>query len=345
MWNPESYEDTDYGLDPGETFEPEDAWATYQDVSVDEPHIMTVLGPIMPDELGICLHHEHLLAHPTSVADEEPDYVLDREDFATEELEAYVTMNGRALVECSTRDYGRNVSGLVRIAGQVPVHLIAVTGRHRDMHAARMRNASDISSLTAEFVADLQDGMDGTAARAGVIKIGTSLNEVTAVENATIQAASATHVLTGAPVTTHTEAGTMALEQISLLEDRGVDPGRVIVGHLDRKMEWDYMVDVAQTGAYLSFDQVGKVHVGKDSDRAEMLIRLAEAGYADQLLISQDMARRSSFLAYGGQPGLAYLLERFLLILMEAGAEALLVRNMLIENTARALTIHPPEPR
>lgn len=343
MWTPESYEDTDYGLDSGETFEPDDAWNAYQDVPVDEPHIMTVLGPIAPGELGICLHHEHLLCRPEAVAADDPDLVLDREDFAAEELEAFVTMNGRAVVECSPRDYGRNIAGLVRIAGQVPVHVIAVTGRHKDLHSARMMNAIDMESLKAEFTADLRDGADGTDARTGVIKVGTSLGEVTAAERATIAAAAAAHVATGAPITTHTEAGTMALEQISLLEAGGVDPRRVIIGHLDRKMEFDYLVNVATTGACISFDNVGNGHSGSDADRANMLLRLAEAGYADQLLISQDIARRSSMIAYGGQPGLAYVLERFLLMLMEAGAEALLVRNMLVENTSRALTIHPPQ--
>lgn len=342
MWNPESYEDTDYGLEPGETFEPEDAWQTYGDVSTDEPHIMTVLGPILPEELGICLHHEHLLCHPKAFASQDPDRVLDREDLAIEELEAFVTMNGRAIVECSPRDYGRNMAGLIRIAGKAPVHLVAVTGRHKHLHAAEMKNATDVAALESEFVADLREGADGTEGRAGVIKIGTSLNEVTAVEEATIRAAAIAHGVTGAPITTHTEGGTMAREQMSLLESYGVDPRRVIIGHLDRKLEFDYLVDVAKTGAFVSFDQVGKDNLDGDTDRAWMLLHLAEAGYAAQLLVSQDLARRSLFLAYGGQPGLAYLLERFLLLLMEAGAEAMLVRKLLVENTASALTIHPP---
>ncbi|HVL24883.1 MAG TPA: hypothetical protein VM450_12415 [Thermomicrobiales bacterium] len=341
MWNPRSYEDTDYGLDPGESFEPEDAFDA-EEIDLSQPHIMTVLGPILPEELGICLHHEHILCDPVAVTADDPDYRLDREDLAAEELEAYVTMNGRGIVDCSPRDYGRNAAGLVRIAGYEPVHILAVTGRHKHLHAERMPNAGDVDALTAEFLGDLRDGMDGTAARAGVIKIGTSRDEITDVEDAAIHAAAAAHVATGAPITTHTEEGTCALEQLDRLQAGGVDPARVIVGHLDRRMEWAYLVSIARTGAFISFDQVGKSAYGSDVDRATTLVRLAEAGYGAQLLISQDLARRSQLLAYGGAPGLAYLLERFTIELMEAGADAMLVRDILIENTARALTVMPP---
>src|SRR5699024_2268486 len=162
-------------------------------------------------ELGITLVHEHLLCDPVAVTAREPDYRLDNEDFASEEIEAFVTRGGRAIVECSTCDYGRNAAGLVRLAMRAPVHLIAVTGRHKDLHASRMENATDVESLAGEFISDLQDGMDDLDARAGVIKIGTSRDEITKVEHASIMAAGAAHRATGAPVTTHTEAGTMAL--------------------------------------------------------------------------------------------------------------------------------------
>lgn len=342
MWDPRTYEDTDYGLDPDETFEPENIDQEYEDVSIEQPHIMTVLGPIEPDELGITLVHEHLLCDPSAVTGEDPDYRLDREDFASEEIEAFVTRGGRTIVECSPRDYGRNAAGLVRLAMKAPVHLIAVTGRHKDLHASHMDNARDVASLTQEFVGDLRDGVDGTEARAGMIKIGTSLDEITAVEGASIEAAAAAHVVTGAPVTTHTEAGTMALQQLEMLHAGGVEPNRVIVGHLDRKLEFDYLETVAKTGAFLAFDQVSKTNYNADTDRAAMLVRLIEAGYEDQLLISHDHGRKSLYIAYGGTPGITYIVERFMLMLMEAGASALTVRKMLIENPARALVIHPP---
>lgn len=344
MWDPRSYEDTDYGLAPDESFEPDDAWDVAPNVSTEDPHVMTLLGPIDPVELGVCLHHVHLLCDPLAITESDPDYRLDDEGRAEDEIETFVTMNGRSLVDCTTRDYGRNIDGLVSIAGWVPVHLITVTGRHIQLHASRMANALDVDALAGEFIEEIQTGIDGTTARAGVIRIGTSLDQVTPVERAAIDAAGIAHAATGAPISTHTEDGTMAMEQIELLGKNGVSPDRVIIGNLDRRpMDPGYLTAIAETGAFLSFDQIGKSDQFTDADRAIALRDLIAAGYGNQILLSEDYDRRSLLLAYGGQPGLAYLQEWFMVMLMDIGINALDIRKMVVENTARALTIHPPK--
>lgn len=343
VWDPRTYKDTDYGLEKGESFEPETAWDVDTGVSTDEPHVMTLLGPIEPEELGVCLHHVHLLCDPVAVTGDDPDYRLDDEDKAEEEIEAFVTMNGRSLVDCSTRDYGRNIDGLVRIAGWMPVHLLAVTGRHKDLHASRMPNATDIDSLAAEFIEDLTEGVGEKHARSGVIKIGTSLDTITDIERATIEAAGIAHTMTGAPITTHAEDGTMALEQLELLRKGGVEAKRVIIGHLDKKpMDPGYLREIGETGAFLSFDQIGTSNRFTDVDRAKVILSLVDDGYGDQILLSEDYGRKSLLLAYGGEPGLAYLQEWFMVMLMDAGLDAVSIRKMVVENAAQALTIRPP---
>ncbi len=339
MWDPRSYEDTDYGLEPGESFEPDDDEDRRIDVST--PHIMTVLGPIVPDELGVCLHHEHILCDPRAITATQPDFRLDSPANAQIDLEAYLTVGGRGIVDCSTLDYGRDIDGLVNVAQRVPAHIIAVTGRHKDLHAAAMANALDSDALTEEYISELQTGAGDSGARPGVIKFGTSLDQMTPVESAAGRAAARASLATGVAITTHTEAGTHALQQIGFVAREGGDINRMIIGHLDRKMEWEYLIAVLETGVFVSFDQIGKSQYGADSAAADMIVRLAEAGYADQLLISQDCARRSALMSYGGTPGLTYVMEQFTLMLMEAGGTAPLVRTILVDNVARALTIHP----
>ncbi|HWV36759.1 MAG TPA: hypothetical protein VNZ55_14080, partial [Thermomicrobiales bacterium] len=169
MWDPRSYEDTDYGLDPGESFEPdEDEWSGESLESL--PHVMTVLGAIEPDELGVCLPHEHILCDPVAVTADEPDYRLDNPANALAELDAYVSVGGRGIVDCSTQDYGRDIDGLVALAQRVPVHIIAVTGRHKDLHARRMENALDVDALVTEFVNELRHGAGERGSRPGLIK-------------------------------------------------------------------------------------------------------------------------------------------------------------------------------
>lgn len=341
MWNPRTYHDEDFGLGEGETFEPENQDAEVPSVPTNEPHIMTLLGPIVPEELGICLPHVHLLCDPPG-ADE--DHRLIDADSAESEVEAFVTMNGRSLVECSTRDAGRILPPLLEIAGWVPAHLISVTGRHNHRYASEMPNALNRESLAEEFVSELTVGVDGTDARAGVIKVGTSLNEITDVERTTLEAAADAHRKTGAPITTHTENGTMALELLEILELNGVPSNRVIIGHVDRvQMTLDQHIEIAKSGAYLQFDQIGKSEEYTDQVRADRVVELIGAGYGDQILLSLDYARRSQMVSYDGKPGLPYLSEWFMVLLLESGMEAMDVRNLVIDNPARALTIHPPK--
>lgn len=341
MWDRRTYQDTDFGLDPGESFEPsilDDDEAIDPNVT---PHVMTVLGPVRPEELGVCLHHEHILCDPAAVTRDEPDYRLDDAGRARAELEAYATSGGRSIVDASPRDYGRDIEGLRAIAQCVPIHIVAVTGRHKHLHAERMDNALDVESLTAEYVDELTHGTGEGAIRPGVIKFGTSLNEMTRVEEAGARAAARTHLVTGAPITTHLEAGTHAHQQLDVLEQEGVDPSRVILGHLDRSLDRTYLTGVLHRGAFCSFDQIGKTVYGDDRLRITILLELVEAGFEDQLLVSQDFARKSMLSAYGGSPGLVHLLERFTLGLMEHGASADLVMKLLVVNPSRALTTLP----
>lgn len=340
MWNPRTYHDEDFGLGEGEIFEPENHEEEIPGVPTSEPHIMTLLGPIVPEELGICLPHVHLLCDPPGA---DLDHRLTDVDSAESEVEAFVTMNGRSLVECSTRDAGRVFSPLLEIAGWVPAHLISVTGRHNHRYASELPNALDRDALAQEFIAELTVGIEDTGARAGVIKVGTSLNEITDVERVTLQAAATAHLQTGAPITTHTENGTMGLELIQTLELNGVPANRIIIGHVDReKMTLEQHLEIARTGAFLQFDQIGKSEEYTDQVRAERVVELIEAGFGDQILLSLDYARRSLMVSYDGKPGLPYLSEWFMVLLLEAGMEALDVRKLVIDNPARALTIHPP---
>ncbi len=335
MWDPRNLRDTDFGLPADDRFEPADVDAR-DEFDLSQPHIMTVLGPIHPDQLGVCHHHEYILSDPVALTRNDPEYRLDRIDLACEELESFYTAGGRAMVDASTPDYGRDLNGLRTIARRVPVHILAVAGRHQHVHSSRIPDALDQGKLAMEIQSDI----DGEI-RPGLISFGTSLDEITPVEEVAGRAVASVAVATGYPLMTHTESGTMAHEQLDLVESEGLELGQVIVGHLDRRLDFPYLLSIARRGAWISFDQVGKARHGPDAPKAATLVALAEAGYGDQLLVSQGLSRTSDLVAYGGKPGWIHLLERFAIDLMEAGAGAPLVRQLLIENQSRALSIVP----
>ena len=134
----------------------------------------------------------------------------------------------------------------------------------------------------------------------------------------------------------------MALEQVQLFGDLGVHPSHIIIGHLDRKLEWAYLHDIAQTGVFLGFDQISKEKYYPDRLRIEMILRLIGHGFGKQILLSGDLARRSYWPSWGGGPGFTYILWRFIPWLREAGASASHIEDLLINNPARALSVSAP---
>lgn len=336
MWDPRTYHDTDFGLDQSESFEPDTAECDEAWHSVELPHVMTLLGPIAPEELGICLPHVHLLCDPPGVID---DFRLNQIDRAEAEIESYVTVNGRSLVECSTRDMGRDVSALLEIAGWVPAHLIGATGRHGQMHS--LLPVCDHAELAEQFVFDLTTGMDGTSARAGVIVVGFHSAMISVSESETLMAAADAHQTTGSPISIHVGGSASAGEIVGQFTRAGVQPGYLIVGSCDRLAnDESSLLTILESGAFIQFDQIGITGAANDQHLADLVTRLCKQGFGNQILLSLDYDRRSLQVAWDGGPGLPYLSEWFMVLLMESGLEASTIRQLVIENPARALTIH-----
>ena len=136
----------------------------------------------------------------------------------------------------------------------------------------------------------------------------------------------------------------MALEQITLLTAAGVKPQHIIIGHLDRKLEWEFHLKVAQTGVYLGYDQISKAKYYPDALRAGFIKQLFEAGHGSQILLSGDLARRSYWGSYtnGAMPGFSYILTRFRpLLLTDHGLTEENIRTLLVDNPAQALSFLP----
>jgi phosphotriesterase-related protein len=240
-------------------------------------------------------------------------------------------------------DYGRSIEDLAWIAQRSPVNLILTTGHHKDLIAAPYLGSKSADDIAAASIADVFDGIDGTGVRAGVIKAGTSRDQITDLERRVLIAAAVAQQATGAPISTHTEDGTMAIEQVDTLVRSGARADKIIIGHMDSRLDdLAYLISVLETGVFISFDRFHNRKRAADEERAEALFQLAEAGFVDQLLISGDISRKSTHTGYGGSPGFEHLLDHVPLTLMEAGFNAPAVRRLLVDNPARALeTVRP----
>lgn len=302
--------------------------------------VRTVLGDVSPDSLGLTLCHEHLVTAPAPRLRDGDDLLLDDPARSVTELGVFRQAGGGAVVELTVAEFGRDVTALRQISAVSGIHVIATTGHVSEdyWHGVIDVPARSVDELVEEMARELTEGADGTDVRPGIIKAGSSRDEVTDAERRVLTAAGRTQVLTGAPVTTHTTAGTMALEQARTLLAAGADPSRVCLGHLDRRLAYAEHRALALEGFLLGFDCISKEWYEPDAKRIETVVRLVDEGLGEHVLLSGDLARRSSWVSWGGGPGYSYIPWRFVPWLRREGLDDETVRQVTVHNPARLLT-------
>ncbi|MFW5899150.1 MAG: phosphotriesterase family protein [Jiangellaceae bacterium] len=309
--------------------------------------IRTVRGDIPAGELGRTDYHEHLLQSSLLL----PGDDLDDVDRAVVETRSLRASGFDALVELTPIGLARDPAGLVEISRRAGVHVVMATGVHREAHYADEHpiRRLDRATLADLFTNEINTGVDRDergvgpsrpveGVRAGVIKVGTGYWSISSFERRILGAAADTQRRTGACIVCHLELGTAAWEVLELLVAEGARSDRVVLAHADRNPDPALHLDLAAAGAYLGYDGAARVKYWPDSVLVDCLVRVAEGGGADRLLLGGDVARRSSFVSYGGLPGMAYLGRRFVPRLAAAAGDDL-VDRVIVTNPARAFTI------
>lgn len=298
----------------------------------------TVLGDIKGEEMGFTYPHEHLHAVPPP-CQKDRDLELSSYENSVQELLNFKEVGGRTLVEASTLDYGRDLNILKRMAQETGVHIIATTGFNKHIYYPSWVAEKSMEEIAGMLAKDVMEGGDGSDARAGFIKIGTYYNMIHPLEKKTTIAAATAQKACKAPIWGHTEAGTMGMEVLDILENEGVDLTTVALGHLDRNPDEYYLLKLADRGIYIQFDGPGKVKYHPDSTRVALIRSLIGHGYGRQLLISGDMGRASYLEAYGGGTGFRFIKTKFIARLLDEGISQQDIDTIFIENPKRWLAV------
>lgn len=313
--------------------------------------IRTVLGDIPACELGATNAHEHLFIRSGLILTREPDFRLDSEEDAVSEVNDFRSHGGQAIVDTAPIGIGRDPEALARVSHATGVHVIAATGFHKPIYYldSHWRNQLAAEEIAGLFIDEICHGMDAsgfegpsrkrTAARAGVIKAASDYQKITPASEIGFEAAAIAHDETGAPILTHTEMGTMAFEQLNLLEKHGATPEHIVLSHMDRNPDWMLHRDLAQAGAFLEYDGPGRIKYLPESTVIELIAKMFDLGLGGQILLGGDTARRSYWKAHGGTTGIAYILERFVPRLKNEGFAEQQIHSLLVDNPARAFAM------
>jgi phosphotriesterase-related protein len=334
--------------------------------------IHTVLGPIDASELGPTTMHEHLLSdlrlwskpsaepppdgdrvHPGVLgylrwnALSMPDnLLLDDPDEAIAELQALRSAGGRALVDLTLEGMGRRLEELPRIAHESGVTICVGCGWYVEEAQPDWVRSADEDRLAERMIAELREGIGDTGIRPALIgEIGTN-HPPTDSEWRVLRAAARAGVETGAAVNVHLSwRGADGVAVLEALVAEGMRPERVILSHMDERLDRGYHEAVAEAGAILEYDTFGSDFLygtpaarnPSDAERLDMTAWLLSEGYGDRLVIACDTWTKANLRRNGGF-GYEHLFKRIVPALTGyCGADAATVEKILVETPRRLL--------
>ncbi|MBV8905623.1 MAG: hypothetical protein JOZ22_18485 [Acidobacteriia bacterium] len=318
--------------------------------------IRTVLKDYAPEELagGATLFHEHLQLAPDfnarfaaasaaaraanglpplparggagRGAPAGPDIMHDA-DLMSEEVLKAKREGVACIVDAGHADMGREIRFLRQVAMKSGMPIVAGGGFYsQPFYPKEISTMSDEQVIRA-LIKQADDDVLGVFGEIG------SWDEITAEERKVFRAVGKAHVATNLPIFTHTGIpGKSALEQLDILEDAGVKPERVVIGHLGNLVDSNVYVHkaVCRRGAFVGFDRQGG---NNDAMQVPMVMALIEAGFAGHLMFSADASS-----------GYAKTLTVFLPKLKAAGASDDVLHGIMVNNPRRFLAFVPKRP-
>jgi len=263
--------------------------------------INTVLGTLPADQMGPTLMHEHMvlaypgweqdaLALPVDLKELASDCARDMGD---------VKQHGiKTVVDATPCDLWRNIELDKMVAEKTGLNIICATGMYFEVEGmpAYLKFRGQVMDITTElyesFMRELTVGIGKTGVRAGVIKVATGHGCISPYEEKVLKAAARAQKETGVPILTHTQQGTMGPEQAALLLGEGVNPKKIVIGHMCGNASLEYQMSVIDKGVYVGFDRWGIDFLFPDNLRKATVLGLLGLGFADRIVFSQDCNAR-----------------------------------------------------
>ncbi|HEY2844357.1 MAG TPA: hypothetical protein VGJ09_11930 [Bryobacteraceae bacterium] len=318
--------------------------------------IRTILRDYAPEELagGATLFHEHFQLGPDfnakfSAASAAvraanglppapgrggrgaapgPDIMHDADLMSAEVKNAARDGNIACIVEAGHAEMGRDVNFVRQVAMKSGVPIVVGGGFYTQPFYPKEISTMSEEQIFKALIKQVDDDVVGAFGEIG------SWDEITADERKVFRAVGRAHVATNIPIFTHTGIpGKSALEQLDILEDAGVKPDRVVIGHLGNLVDPSLYVHkaICRRGAFVGFDRQGG---NNDAQQVPMVMGLIDAGFADHLMFSADASS-----------GYAKTLTVFVPKLKAAGVSDQVLHRITVDNPRRFLAFVPKRPR
>lgn len=313
--------------------------------------IMTVRGPIAPEQLGVTLPHEHGVVDFLG-AEKSKALRHDAEDAFTTilpHLKKLKERGGQSFVECTPNYIGRDVRLLKRLAEASGLNILTNTGYYGaagNKFLPKHAFTESAEQLGARWLAEWRDGIDGSGVRPGFLKLGVSNGKLPDVHVKLVRAAARVHLQTGLTVAIHTGDGVAALDEVRILREEGVAPAALIWVHAQND-PGPKQIEAAKLGAWVSLDGYSASEKNRERYR-KFLGELKKEKLLGRVLLSHDHfwsvegeGGRGSLKVHSGGAANAFesIFTHLLPDLRANGFEEREIRQLTVGNPAEAFTI------
>jgi phosphotriesterase-related protein len=308
----------------------------------DQGRIVTVAGPIAPDQLGTTLPHEHVMvdfigAEKVSRDRYDPEKVFET---VLPHLKRVREAGATAFVDCTPAYLARDPALLKRLSQASGLHILTNTGYYgarAGQFLTKHALTETADQLAARWIAEWTGGIEDSGVRPGFIKIGVDKGPLNETSRKLVRAAARTHLKSGLTIACHTGDGAAAMEEMELLREEGVDASAWIWVHAQNEVDRTLFERAAARGGWVEFDGVGPDSIER---HVELVSYMKERGRFNRVLISQDAGWYSV-----GEPGggkfrpYTSIFEQFLPSLAKAGFSREEIHTLMAKNPAEAFTV------
>lgn len=301
-------------------------------------HLITTLGKLSQDELGMILPHEHIFVDLGPIEEENWRHASAEQviPVMAPQIEAIQAQGITALVECTPAGVGRraDIDRAVSEATGLPV--VVPTGLYRQPWIPQWALDAAEEAVAEWMLSELDEEIEDSGVQAAWIKLSAGDDGITAAEAKVLRAAARAGRETGAIIGSHTIRGRVVRDQLDILEDAGYTASRFIWIHTQNEPDFALHLEMARRGAWLEYDAVGSDRFDNAWHVAHIQ-RLLDAGYGDQLLLSHDRGWYDPSKPGGGVPRpYTPLVDSLLPDLRAAGIDEATIRQLTEENPFRA---------
>ncbi len=296
--------------------------------------VQSVLGPLDASKLGFTLTHEHICRHPQA----SPGGMADLVSKAVAKLKKARDAGIDTIIDVTPFDVGRDVRFGAEVSRKSGMQIVACTGQH--FFAPESYNARSVGEITETFIREIEQGIDDTDIKAGVIKVAARSGVMTPAEEKVFRAAARASKATGISVVTHTNSSERGgVAQAAIFEAEGLSPDRVSLGHSNDTDDLAYLIGLAKRGYTLGMDHAfwGMAPGATLSwqKRVECIKQLIDAGFVKQLFLSNDWVFGDVERDKINPDGLLYTTRKTIPYLKHIGVTDREIRIITVENPRR----------